>query len=87
MIDKNKLTDATCILNELFRIVDEQQNNLLSIMEKHAHNESIGREEEEAKDFVASLAKFVVVPIERQVIDTHVALEMRIPVKSAACSD
>ena len=75
MTENNQLSDTTYILNELFRIVDEQHSNLLSIMEKHAHNESIGREEEEAKAFVSSLAKFVAVPIERQVIDTHVALE------------
>jgi hypothetical protein len=75
MTDNNNLTDPIYIRNELFKIVDQQQTNLLSIMEKHAHNESIGREEQEAKDFIASLAKFMSVPVERQVIDTHLALE------------
>jgi hypothetical protein len=75
MTDINQLSDPKYVLDELFRIVDEQQTNLLSIMEKHAHNESIGREEEEAKAFVSSLTKFIAVPIERQVIDTHIALE------------
>ncbi len=75
MNDKEKLGDPAYIHHELLKIVDDQQTTLLSIMEKHAHNESIGREEEEAKAFASSLAKFMSIPVERQVIDTHVALE------------